>query len=96
MPRVLTARYTGKKPYNKLKGYLEVDSQVLNKKQLKVFNRAKRKVGTSNRKLFSNLRNEPNKGYAFVQLHRNEMVLTPEERNKYVKLMQTVNYPYKK
>ena len=95
MPRVLTVRYTGKKPYNKLKGYLEVDSQVLNKKQIKMFDRAKKKVGTTDKKLFSNLKDEPNKGYALVQLHRNEKVLKPEERKRYVELMRRVNYPYK-
>ena len=94
--RVINTKYTGKKPYYKLNGLLEVDSQVLNKKQLKMFNRAKRKVGTSNRKLFSHLKDEPNKGYALVQLHRNEMVLKPEERKRYAQLMKAVNYPYKK
>ena len=78
--------YTGKMPYNKLRGTLPTGFRILSKKQNAAYNRAKAKLRQEQKA----------KERVAVQLHRNERVLDFVENAQYKAVMKKAKMKYKK
>jgi len=74
---------TKKKSAYKLRGLLPAGSRVLNKSQIAMFDKAKKKLNKTKTKI-------P------VQLHRNEKILSRAQNTAYVAIMKKAKLPYKK
>jgi hypothetical protein len=88
--------YTGKKPYDDLRGVLPEGFRVLNKKQREMFKKAKRKFGIKENTTLNAFDRVPDFKPVAVQLHRNEQILNRVQSARYEAIMKQAGYPYKK